>query len=106
MGLGPLTTLAFASSSPSMPAERIFGVVRWSLVAMLVTGILIVAETHGVLGKTTWVRVSFALFIVLGALTGMVRRRLKRGQETRPFLWAMCALVAAITYVMEAKPWW
>jgi len=104
VGLGPLATLAF--SSEPMPVARIFRFVRWGLLTMLVTGLLIVAETHGVLGKTTWVRVSFALFIVLGALTGTVGRRLKRSQEVRPLLYAMCALVAVITYVMEAKPWW
>jgi hypothetical protein len=120
LGLGPLTTLAVIASSPtpSLPAERfaqILRVVGWSLLALLVTGVLIIAQTRGTLGQTGWVRVSFGLFVVLGALHGMVRRRLKRSRDTlpsvalprglSPLLWVMCALVAAITYLMEAKPW-
>lgn len=120
LGLGPLTALAVVSSSPTpaMPPERfaqLLRVVGWSLAAMLVTGVLIVAQTHGALGKTGWVRVSLGLFVVLGALHGTVRRRLKRSRDTAPsvalpqglspLLWAMCALVGAITYLMEAKPW-
>jgi hypothetical protein len=120
LGLGPLTTLAVVSSSPnpSIPIDRfaqILRVVGWSLGVMLVTGVLIIAQTHGALGKTGWVRISFGLFIVLGALQGIVRRRIKRsGNATpsamllrgvSPLLWTMCLLVAAITFLMEAKPW-
>jgi hypothetical protein len=120
LGLGPLTTLAVVSSSPRpiIPADRfaqLLRVVGWGLATMLVTGVLIIAQTHGALGKTGWVRVSFGLFLVLGALQGIVRRRVKISQNATPtgalprgvspLLWAMCALVAAITYLMEAKPW-
>jgi hypothetical protein len=120
LGLGPLTALAVVSSSPmpSLPVERfaqLLRVVGWGLVAMLVTGVLIVHQTHGALGRAGWVRLSFGLFVVLGVLHGIVRRRLKRSRDATPSvalprglsprLWAMCALVAAITYLMEAKPW-
>lgn len=120
LGLGPLTTLAMAASSPapSMPAERfaqIFRIVSWSLAVLLVTGVIIVAQTRGMLGQSGWVRASVGLFVVLGALQGIVRRRLKRSRNAAspgalprglsPLLWTMCALVAAITYLMEAKPW-
>ena len=120
LGLGPLTTLAVVSSSPtpSMPVERfaqLLRVVGWGLVAMLVTGVLIVRQTHAALGNTGWVRVSLGLFVVLGVLHGLVRRRLKRSRDAAPsvalprglspLVLAMCALVAAITYLMEAKPW-
>lgn len=120
LGLGPLTTLALVASSTTsiMPADR-FGqllrVVGWSLGAMMVTGVFLVHQTQGALGKTVWVRVSFGLFIVLGALQGVARRRLKRSMAATasgalprglsPLLWTMCALVGAITYLMEAKPW-
>jgi hypothetical protein len=121
LGLGPLTTLAVVSSSPtsSMSVERfvqLLRVVGWSLVVLLVTGVLIIAQTHGAFGKAAWVRVSLGLFLVLGALLGLVRRRLKSSRDaavssvTLPkglssLLWTMCALIAAITYLMEAKPW-
>lgn len=119
-GVGPLTALAIVSSSPapSLPLERfaqLFRVVGWGLGLLLLTGVLIIYETHGALGKTGWVRVSFGLFVVLGALRGIVGRRLRRKSGgtpavalppgVSPLLWAMCAVVAAITYLMEAKPW-
>lgn len=120
LGLGPLTALAVVSSSPTpvMPVERfaqLLRVVGWSLLALLVTGVLIIAQTRGALGQTGWVRVSVGLFFVLGALHGLVRRRLKSSRGAAPsvalprglspLLWTMCAVVAAITYLMEAKPW-
>jgi hypothetical protein len=120
LGLGPLTVLAIASSAPApamplAPFARLLRLVGWSLGAMLATGILIIAQTHGALGKTGWVRVSVGLFLVLGALQGLVRRRLKRSPDPTPsatlprglspLLWTMCAIVGAITYLMEAKPW-
>lgn len=115
LGLGPLGALAVVSSwpPPSLPVERFAQLLRlvgWGLGAMLVTGILIVQQTNGALGRTGWVRASLALFVVLGVLHGIVRRRARRSRDgalprgSSPLLWAMCALVAAITYLMEAKP--
>ena len=120
LGLGPLTALAIASSSPA-PAvplawfARLLRVVGWGLALMLVTGILLIMQTRGAYAGAGWTRVAVALFVVLGALLGIVRRRLRRsGQEAasgalppgvRPLLWTMCGLVAVITYLMEAKPW-
>lgn len=120
LGLGPLTTLAVVSSSRSLsiPSERfdqLLRIVGWGLLTMLVTGVLIIAQTRGALGRTGWVRVSLGLFVILGALHGVVRRRLKRSQAVPSagavprgvglLLWTKCMLVAAITYLMEAKPW-
>jgi uncharacterized membrane protein len=120
LGLGPLTLLAIMASSPApgITVERfaqLLRIVGWGLGAIFVTGVFIVAQTQGALGKTGWVRISFGLLVVLGALHGIVRRRLKRGRDVAAsgglprglssLLWAMCAIVAAITYLMEAKPW-
>ena len=94
---------------------RLHRIVGWGLGAMLVTGVLIIGQTHGVLGKAGWVRTALGLFVVLGALHDIVRRRLNRSRDATPdgalprglgrSLGAMCGLVAAITYLMEAKPW-
>jgi len=120
LGLGPISALAVVSSAPipALPIDRFARLLRgvgWSLGLMLVTGIMIVAQTHGALGKTGWVRVSLGLLVVLGALQGLVRRQVNRCQQAvppgplpravGPLLWMMCAIVAAITYLMEAKPW-
>lgn len=120
LGLGPLGTLALLASSPSpaLPVPRFSQVLRivgWSLGVMLVTGVMLIALTHGAHARAVWPRVSVGLFLVLGALQGLVRRRLKRCQAEglagtlpaglAPLLYAMCALVVIITYLMEAKPW-
>ncbi len=119
LGLGPLGALAVASSSRTsfMPAERFAQLLRgvgWGLVAMLATGAVILRQTHGAFGHAAWLRASFGLFVILGALYVVARRRVKRGPNAgpslgprglSPLLWAMCVIVAAITYLMEAKPW-
>ena len=125
LGLGPLTALAVMTSrngTAPLPLERIAGLLRivgWSLAGVLASGAGIIATTHGVLGEVRWVRVSFALFVLLGALHGLARRQLRRaalsgGGATAAdhaparalnwILWAMCVVVAAITWLMEAKP--
>lgn len=117
-GLGPLIVLAAATSAPpeaAWPLERVAGLMRlagWSLAGMFVTGAAIIALTHGALGETKWMRVSFGLFLGLGVLHGIARRKLRRAKESggaaaglKALLWTMCAVVAGITYLMEAKPW-
>lgn len=118
LGLGPLTLLAVLASAPSptLSAEcfaKIGRIVGGGLGAMLVTGVAIMAQAHGAFGGAGWIKASVALFVALGALQGVVQRRLKRaaaaGAGAFPagiatLLWAMFALVAAITLLMEAKP--
>jgi uncharacterized membrane protein len=93
--------------------------VTWSLVAVFATGAAVIALTHGALGETRWMKASFALFLLLGFLHGMARRQLRLAQQSdsiptasnlpgkalNRILWAMCAVVAAITWLMESKPW-
>jgi hypothetical protein len=121
LGLGPLTALAVVttgSSSAPFPPQRIASLLRivgWSLLGLLLTGCVVIAMTHGALGDTRWMRVSFGLFVLLGFLHGQARRQLRQAQRaTSPItlprslsriLWAMCVVVATITYLMEAKPW-
>ncbi|MFT3783528.1 MAG: hypothetical protein QM790_16060 [Nibricoccus sp.] len=117
LGIGPLTAVVILSSSraPFVPKERFWNVLRvvgWGLTAMLVTGGLIDAQAHGAFGKTLWIKTSVALFVVLVVVYVLVRRRVKQSTEfasavpgaVRPLLWTMCTLVAAIAYLMEAKP--
>jgi hypothetical protein len=120
LGLGPLTVLAVVTAlRPPAPAPlgligSLLRIVGWSLLGMFVSGAALIALTHGVLGETGWMRVSFALFLVLGFLHGQVRRQLRRAQQAPSpavlakslprMLWAMCAMVATVTYLMEAKP--
>jgi uncharacterized membrane protein len=118
-GLGPLAFLAAASSRTGanwVPPDRfgrILNGVGVSLAAMFVTGAILIAFTHGALGETGWMRVSFGLFLFLAFLHGMARRQVRKMTGTaaqpsatlRALLWAMCAVTAAITYLMEAKPW-
>lgn len=120
LGLGPLTGVAIATtghSSELFPWDhltRLMRIAGWSLVGMLVTGAGLIAMTHGALGDTGWMRVSFALFLFLGFLHGLAMRQLRRGRSATPpstpanslsrILWTMCAVVAAIAYLMEAKP--
>jgi hypothetical protein len=82
---------------------------------MFLTGAILIAFTHGALGEMLWLRVSFGLFLLLGFLHGLARRQLKKARQSPAtafpskalgqILWSMCAVTAAITYLMEAKPW-
>jgi len=121
LGLGPLTVLALGCSRPApvpIPWDRLAQLLRliaWSLAGMFATGAILIALTHGALGETKWVRASFGLFLVLGALHGVARRQLRKLRNASPpparlsglavIFASMCAVTAAITYLMEAKPW-
>jgi hypothetical protein len=120
-GLGPLASLAVVTTRPSstsIPADRVARILRlvsWSLLGMFLTGVAIVALTHGALGQVLWMRVSIGLFVVLGLLLGLASRQIRRAlrdsppailpKALNPLLWSMCGLVVTITYLMEAKPW-
>src|SRR5882757_3241468 len=120
LGLGPLTllaTLPSGSGSNASPLENAAWVLRLvgrSLIGIFITGAAIIAMTHGALGQTGWMKAAFALFLFLGFLHAMARRQLRKARESssnilptplRPIAWSMCAVTAAITYLMEAKPW-
>lgn len=124
LGLGPLTTLAVVTTWPSaramapFPPERIAQLMRivgWSMAGVVLTGIIIIALTRGALGHVIWMRVSVGLFVLLGFLHGRARRIVRQaagagsgvlsGKALGRIFWGMCAVVASITYLMEAKPW-
>jgi len=121
LGFGPIAIFTFGGKGPitrDLTVAQIGHLMRWagqSLGGMFLTGAGIVALTHGAMGRAWWLRIAFALFVVLGALQGVARSRLRKAnanaapavvlQSIRPLCWGMCFLLVAITYLMEAKPW-
>ncbi len=124
LGLGPLVAMAFASgrrrAEASLAEELRTLMLRLStwaslaLGALLVTGVLIEAGSGGSFHETWWFRLSFLLLIVLGALNGQVRRKLRRLDAARAadelrsvsaIVWSMLALVAVVTILMTNRPW-
>ena len=122
LGLGPLTALLLSttrSGAATFSLDRtaqLLRIVGWSLPGVLLTGAAIIALTHGALGETRWMKLSFFLFLALGALHGLARRALRKMQTAIPapasfstaplhrITWVMSALVVLITWLMEAKP--
>ena len=118
LGLGQLaaaTVLTTAGSSlPVVSLQRLMRWVMWSLLVMLVTGGALAGLVRGAFEHAWWLRLSVILFFVLGFLHSRVRRALRKAEPVldagalRPInriLCAMCVCVAAITYLMQAKPW-
>ena len=123
LGLGPIVAMAFASAR--RPAEAPLAELRalmmrlstWTslgLGTLLLTGVLIEAASGGSFHGTWWFRLSFLLLIVLGALNGQVRRKLRRLDVARAadglrsvstLLWSMLAIVVVIAVLMTDRPW-
>lgn len=124
LGLGPLVAMAFAGGR--RPAEAslaeelrtlMLRLSTWASLALgtlLLTGVLIEAGSGGSFHRTWWFRLSFILLIVLGALNGQVRRKLRRLDAARAadglrsvsvIVWSMLALVAVVTILMTNRPW-
>lgn len=124
LGLGQIAGMAVVASTHAGEAtisqstwgavERLVRGASWSLLVMIVTGILI-AYLVGFefYGKHLWLRASFAATLVVGALVGTLRRALKKRSElgearvmkrVATSAWIMCALVALIATLMELKP--
>jgi hypothetical protein len=76
---------------------------------MLLSGVSIEVGAGGSFHATWWYRVSILLLILVGALNGFARRRLKKDlQHGIRFMarvsWLECTLVAAITLLMTFRP--
>ncbi len=81
---------------------------------MLISGALTEYAGGGVFHEAWWFRLSFLLLLVLGALNGRIGRTLRRREtagdgrllgEVALNAWAMCAITAVVTVLMEVKPW-
>jgi hypothetical protein len=85
-----------------------------SLGAMFATGVLMDVVTGGTFHDWWWFRGSALMFVAIGALHARARRMIRLGLGTderdailrrlERIAYGMCALVAAITILMEAKP--
>jgi hypothetical protein len=117
LGLGSATGLALLATCADLPEELLSKVLRpltvvfsWSLGLMLVTGVALDVLVGGGWHQSWWFRLSGLLLLVLGALTGGLRRIMRaRGPSAAPIAkglsWAMCLVVGVIAFLMEAKPW-
>ena len=124
LGVGQLTGLVVLvalgrKTSPVAPltwatARRLARGTSWSLIVMLLSGVLLEYLAGGVHGGMWWLRISFLLFLACGALLGMIQRALRRGSAAGDDAvlggvlvraWIVVALVAVIASLMQLKPW-
>lgn len=116
LGVGSIASVAIvaatarkAGHAPAQALVWIAPLLRYSiysLAAMLVTGILLDFVAHGAFHESWWFRGSVLLLVATGALHGFARRAM-RAAVLRRLEWiayGMCVLVAAITMLMELKP--
>jgi len=124
LGLGRVLAIAVVASSAGrdMPPstgtwntlQRLVKGLTWSLVIMLASGALLERESGGAYHDAWWFRLSVLALFVLGALSGAMRRALRKresaGDERTLGLvmrnaWLMCAVTAGAAVLMEVKPW-
>ena len=125
LGLGSILSIAIVAAtarrtgrgSPEVMATltTLLRYSSFSLAAMLATGVLMDMAAGGAMSRWWWFRGSAVLLVVTGILHGQARRTVRRGLGQR---WARrpsfagssgshsacSALIAAITVLMEVKP--
>lgn len=114
LGVGPTVAVALRARSggPGAVADlrRLLWLASFSLFGLLLSGVAVIrwSGAADAFVDAWWLRVSGALFLVLGALVGYARRLLAKPdpslRKVERLGWAMCALVGAIVGLMEAKP--
>jgi hypothetical protein len=94
--------------------ERLVRGIGWSVLVMLASGVLLEYVSGGGFHESWWFRISFFLLLVIGAINGTIGRALRKRNEAsgvaliasvRGRAWAMCAVVAIVTFLMKVKPW-
>jgi hypothetical protein len=92
---------------------RLVRTTRWSLVVVLLSGILLEYASGGAFHDTWWFRISFFELLALGAISGVMGRTLRKRETTGAErtlkrvvrgAWVMCAITAVIAVLMELKP--
>jgi uncharacterized membrane protein len=125
LGLGSILSIAIfavmarrtgrdpADVLPSL--QPLLRVSAFSLATMLVTGILLDVAAKGAFHEEWWFRGSALLLIAAGALHGGARRTVRLDfakqadgnaamRRIERLAYAMCAVIAGITVLMEVKP--
>ena len=105
---GPVIALALGSRelSPSVQL-RLARVANFGLLGLLLTGIAAVAMTGPAFVHAWWFRVAMVLFLVIGGLTGWLRRLTRApgsGDRVRTVAWTITVALALAVYLMEGKP--
>lgn len=105
---GPVLALAVVPGELSpAAAQRLSRVASFGLLGLLLTGGAAVAMTGPAFVHTWWLRLSGVLFLVIGGLTGWLRRLTRTpgsGSRVRTLAWAITVALALVVYLMEAKP--
>jgi uncharacterized membrane protein len=123
LGLGSIASVALLAAGArrdgnSVEASRSIGLLlrysAFSLATMLITGILLDLASGGAFREAWWFRGSAILLLATGVLLGQARRALRSvGREeggkvilrrVERIAYGMCAFLAAITVLMEVKP--
>src|SRR5260221_1650980 len=104
-----------SGSGSSTALQRLAGGTAWSLVIMLLSGVVLEYASGGAFHGTWWFRISFFDLLVLGAINGRMRRSIRKRDsigEKRTLAGVvrsarvMCAITALVSVLMEVKqPW-
>jgi len=105
---GPVLALALVPGGISPPAaQRLAWVANFGLLGILLTGAAALAMTGPAFVHTWWLRISVLLFLLIGALTGRLRkltRNADSASRVRPLAWGITIALALAVYLMEGKP--
>ena len=82
LAAGSVLAVALVPEALSPAAvQRLATLASAGLAALFLTGAVAIGMTGGELGRAWWLRVSFLLFLVVGALTGRLRRAARAGRS-------------------------
>jgi uncharacterized membrane protein len=125
LGLGSVASVALVATTARRSGRAWKDVSAWlgpllrysafSLAAMLVTGVLLDFAAGGAFHEAWWFRGSALLLVATGVLHAQARRAVRSGlagedthgvvlRRVERIAYGMCGLIAAITVLMEAKP--
>jgi hypothetical protein len=125
LGVGSIVSVAIVASIARRTGRGLTDIQPWlgpllrnsafSLLAMLITGIVMDLAAGGVFHESWWFRGSALLLVATGVLNGQARRAVRQGlakgdrvdivlRRVERAAYGMCALIAAITVMMELKP--